>query len=964
KHDLTIVLAEGSTNTVENDSGAAIVGDFGYASGPSLIIEGSGTLNVSGSTSGIWAWQNVTIQGDAKVNARGRTKCGICNNISDGAITIKDNAVVEATGGTYGIGYDNSRYNVPVIQGGTVKVTGGTAAVMEAPDLSSYTGGYKVTVGDAAPDTVWDNTTPLSTYKYLKIEPINHDHSWSSTWNYDETYHWHECENTGCYVTDTSSKESYGEHVFTDDTDTDCNICGYIRTVTPPSDPGKVETPDAPVNGKGLGISIIAEPTAPQDATDEWTGSFVYFGTYNGTPVKYRVLDRNTTDFGNSTMLLDCDSVLWQDSDLNNPLEDSSNVWTNSYVKKYLNSEETYSDTGFLSCSFTGTEQSAIAASVKASASESDGNGNAYFKYTALSGEKIFLLDVQEATRETYGYSNTDNLSTNRKKTGGIAYWWLRSVYSDSAGISYAGFVNSGGDIAMCSPHLGYSYVGVSPALNVNLSSVIFSSVLSGNAGQPGAEYKLTLNDSNMIIVTNGTLTRNSSNQAIVSYTLTGSNAANATQVSLMVLDGEYTEGNTNGAKLIAYEKIGDVDNSNTTGTGIFTLTDDMKNDSYYYYIVAEDVNSGKATDYASAPVPLTVSEATVQKYTVTVNNGSGSGEYAENDSVTITADAAPDGQQFKNWVGLEDLSITSGNAASESVTFMMPAKEVTVTANYEAVPVKPGETAPSITAQPGNVTVKEGETATFTITASGTNLTYQWMINRNDGSGWAEIPNANTASYTTSTVDKSCDSFQYKCVVSNSGGTVESIAVTLNVREAGGSTDNPGDSTDNPGDSTDNPDTPLYEIIEGANSSWTLESDGSLTIRGNGEFAKFSEVKVDDSVLDRSHYSTKEGSTIISLKAAYLNTLTPGTHTCEIVWTDGSASTTFTVSAKAPDNSGNNNNSQKESNSPTDNHTLEIGIRKKDDVPKTGDNISDVWLFVLMIASGTGMIVAGKKRR
>lgn len=238
KHDLTIDLAAGTTNKVENTAGAAILGDSGLSSGgPSLIIKGSGTLNVSGSTSGIWVWQNVTIQDDAKVNVKGTTKFGICNNNSSGKITIKDNAVVETIGATYGIGYDNSdsKANIPVIQGGTVTITGGTAAVKvkngsteSSPNLSGYTV-CRVIVGDAAPGTDWNNTTPLSTYKYLKIEPTTHSHSWSDTWSCDDNYHWHNCGND-CYVTDNSSKKGYAEHtVGTAATCKDkavCSVCG------------------------------------------------------------------------------------------------------------------------------------------------------------------------------------------------------------------------------------------------------------------------------------------------------------------------------------------------------------------------------------------------------------------------------------------------------------------------------------------------------------------------------------------------------------------------------------------------------------------------------------------------------------------------------------------------------------------------------------------------------------------
>ena len=60
-----------------------------------------------------------------------------------------------------------------------------------------------------------------------------------------------------------------------------------------------------------LGTDVIKNPTAPTASTDTWKGSYVYFGTYGGNPVKYRVLDKNTTVFGGTTMLLDCDSILW-----------------------------------------------------------------------------------------------------------------------------------------------------------------------------------------------------------------------------------------------------------------------------------------------------------------------------------------------------------------------------------------------------------------------------------------------------------------------------------------------------------------------------------------------------------------------------------------------------------------------------------------------------------------------------
>lgn len=76
-----------------------------------------------------------------------------------------------------------------------------------------------------------------------------------------------------------------------------------------------------------FGANGIGKPTVPTNTSAAWQGSYVYFGTYNKNPVKYRVLDSDTSVFGRKTMLLDCDTVLWTDS-----FDGSSNVWANSGI--------------------------------------------------------------------------------------------------------------------------------------------------------------------------------------------------------------------------------------------------------------------------------------------------------------------------------------------------------------------------------------------------------------------------------------------------------------------------------------------------------------------------------------------------------------------------------------------------------------------------------------------------------
>ena len=104
-----------------------------------------------------------------------------------------------------------------------------------------------------------------------------------------------------------------------------------------------------------FGTEGFIDPERATSASSEWLGSYVYFGVYDGIPVKYRVLDKDSTDFGGTTILLDCDAVIWDrtsSSGQNSRFDSSSKVWAESELKYYLNSENEYSSTGFLTTSF------------------------------------------------------------------------------------------------------------------------------------------------------------------------------------------------------------------------------------------------------------------------------------------------------------------------------------------------------------------------------------------------------------------------------------------------------------------------------------------------------------------------------------------------------------------------------------------------------------------------------------
>ena len=91
-----------------------------------------------------------------------------------------------------------------------------------------------------APVTV---TADITVEALWKDAPPSHEHSYGD-WSKDGTSHWHECTDDDCPKKPESIKDK-AAHVYTDDADTTCNVCGYERTVTPPAPTEFIVTFDA-----------------------------------------------------------------------------------------------------------------------------------------------------------------------------------------------------------------------------------------------------------------------------------------------------------------------------------------------------------------------------------------------------------------------------------------------------------------------------------------------------------------------------------------------------------------------------------------------------------------------------------------------------------------------------------------------------------------------------------------------
>lgn len=347
----------------------------------------------------------------------------------------------------------------------------------------------------------------------------------------------------------------------------------------------------------GLGTSIMRNPAIPTE-TDAWSGSYVWFGysfNYNalnnpGKPVKYRVLSKDTTELGKNgehTLFLDSEGLKVDERKYSS--DKSSGYPVISYMSDFYG----YSKTA---------EKNALVVST----------------ITETGGENcpFFILTPEQAKSGRYGYSNSGTGAGRGKSlmgSGKEIKWWLHG------GESYVmtdGTIVQGKDTT----------AGGGMTTNVDLSKILLSEVVTGEAGKLGAEYKLTLlagkNDydrENIKIEPDTTDIKRTEDEVTVSYTLRNTNwiTYRINQVSVLFFDKPYGDSD---AKLLAYEKIEGQQFSNKNDYGIyvdqrreksFTVPEGLRDKQcgvdYHAYLIAEQVNGEHESNFASAPVEITI---------------------------------------------------------------------------------------------------------------------------------------------------------------------------------------------------------------------------------------------------------------------------------------------------------------------------------------------------------------------
>jgi len=214
--------------------------------------------------------------------------------------------------------------------------------------------------------------------------------------------------------------------------------------------------------------------------------------------------------------------------------------------------------------------------------------------------------------------------------------------------------------------------------------------------------------------------------------------------------------------------------------------TTKLSNGSHSLAAVARDAAGNHTT---SSAVLITVSNATLPVITAQPTNQSVTAGQTATFSVAATGTAPLSYQWKKNGVNIAGATASSYTTPATTTgdngsTFQVvvsnsagsaPSATVTLTVSAAAV-------APTITTQPANQTVTAGQSATFSVAATGTApLSYQWQENG------ANISGATASSYTTPATTSNDNGSTFQVVVGNAAGNTPSATATLTVTTSGG---------------------------------------------------------------------------------------------------------------------------------------------------------------------------------
>ena len=214
-------------------------------------------------------------------------------------------------------------------------------------------------------------------------------------------------------------------------------------------------------------IQLGASNISGYDSTNGY--DYIYYGEWDNSPIKWRVLDEQTNTQNEGLFLLS--DVLLGTGTYGGVYFDSTspygNAWQGSDAQDWC--ETFYND------SLTTQEQSAVLETTKSDGAFTSSTYRVPFAASEniLNGDKVFFLSAEEAENSAYGFTDDNARIANYGNSAGV--WLLRSPYAYYT--LGAGAVSRNGRVDYVNV---YNAWAARPAFNLNRNSVLFTSAAEG----------------------------------------------------------------------------------------------------------------------------------------------------------------------------------------------------------------------------------------------------------------------------------------------------------------------------------------------------------------------------------------------------------------------------------------------------------------------------------------------------
>ena len=399
-------------------------------------------------------------------------------------------------------------------------------------------------------------------------------------------------------------------------------------------------------------------------------GSYLYFGTNDSAPIKWRVLDAEKASDGSEGVFLLSEYLLANDVQFSSDL--LKNAWNGSNAQSWCKDFAGISGDS-VPDAFSEAERSAIAETTKDDAAGRVFGGRTegiYFQKGSLTKEKVFFLSGREASDYLGNYHNAPQLIAC-DTDGAAAIWWFRSPYVEDPDSTYAGVSRVDGRV---NAEPVTSRQAARPAFNLDAASVLFRSPAENgkNASRSGLEAvgEYTGNEWKLTVIDAARSTFAAATTKVEGNVLTFSyqNAKTGANEYLSAITKDA------GGNVTCYGRILQLDG--TDGTAVVTLPDSFNKETDALCIFNEQCNGDKKTDYASALQNMELSVALPQEPTPSAVFAAAGDNGGTLSNVDTSMKFSLDGGTTWNNITGETMEIT-GVTAENDVKVYRPGNDV-----------------------------------------------------------------------------------------------------------------------------------------------------------------------------------------------------------------------------------------------------------------------------------------------